>query len=188
MMAAIVCPSCHGNLNKIEHSSDGPTTVNYECVACKEVFPSRDNQPVLIYPKADMKRFEVIYSGGSSKRRHSLFRRAYDLFSYQIKTSGLGSAIKMVPTFFWGKLYNKAIIIISRISPQKKVECSCCGWEGLKFGIFWGTHESYNNFSCPNCDSHPRHRVLSLYIPEWIDISSANILHFAPESYLSGLF
>ena len=188
MTVKFVCPSCHGDINKSENSSDGGTTIIYQCVKCGEFYPTRDDTPVLVYPKPNMNLLEVMYSGGSVKRRRSFFLRAYELFRYRIKTSGWVVALRMVPSYAWAKLYNRVVIVFSNLFPRNMVECSCCGWKGLKFGIFWGTHRSLYNFACPNCGSHPRHRMLSLYIPKWIDVSSQNILHFAPEEFLDKLF
>jgi len=188
MTVKFVCPSCNGDLIQSDNTSDGITTVVYRCKNCRETYPTRDDTPVLIYPKPNMRLLEVMYSGGSAERRRSLVQRAYDLFCYRVKTSGWVVAIKMVPTYAWAKLYNRLIIIFSRLSSSNKVECSCCGWVGLKFGIFWSAYRSLYNFACPNCGSHPRHRMLSLYVPKWIDMSSPSILHFAPEEFLDKVF
>jgi SAM-dependent methyltransferase len=135
-----------------------------------------------------MQLLEVQYSGGSDERRQSLLKRAFDLLVYQYKTSGLFVATRMVPTYVWVKFYNKYIVLLSRLLTSTNVICSCCGWEGLKFGTFWGTSRSIKNFACPSCGSHPRHRFLSQYIPKFIDINSLHILHFAPEEFLEKVF
>ena len=188
MTVQFVCPACHGQLNIVEQNKNNEAHNCYVCSQCNIEYPERDKTPVLIYPQPDTKLLEIMYSGGSTKRRKSLFRRALDLFVYKIKTAGWHTAIRMVPTFIWAKIYNKTIILLSNATGSRKVECSCCGWHGIKFGVFWGTISSIYNFACPACGSHPRHRMLSLYIPQWIDVNSSKILHFAPEEFMEPLF
>lgn len=188
MTVQFICPACQGQLNSVEQNKkDGPHS-GYVCSQCNIEYPVRDKTPVLIYPQPDTKLLEIMYSGGSTKRRKSLFKRALDLFIYKIKTVGWFIAIKMIPTYVLAKIYNKSIILLSSITHSRKVECSCCGWQGINFGVFWGTIKSIFNFSCPACGSHPRHRMLSLYIPQWIDVNSSKILHFAPEEFLEPIF
>lgn len=188
MTVQFVCPACHGRLNSVERKESNYANISYVCSQCDVEYPVRDKTPVLIYPQPDTKLLEVMYSGGSSKRRKFFLRRAMDLFVYRVKTAGWYIAIRMVPTYIWSRLYNKSILLLSAVIPLRKVECSCCGWQGLKYGVFWGTLKSLYNFACPACGSHPRHRMLSLYIPQWIDINSPEILHFAPEEFLSPVF
>ena len=163
MADKFVCPSCRGRLNKSEQLTEGVTRIRYICESCKEAYPVRDTTPVLIYPKTDTQQFEVMYSGGTVARRRSLFRRAADLFIYKCKTSGISKALTMIPTYAWVKIYNKSIVKLSHYLRSENVRCSCCGWEGLKFGTFWGSSRSIRNFACPCCGSHPRHRFLSQY-------------------------
>lgn len=187
MSIQFVCPSCHGQLiNKSQKNNED--RYHYVCSHCQTKYSVRDKTPVLIYPQPDTKLLEIMYSGGSTKRRKSFFKRALDLFIYKIKVVGLYTAIIMVPTYIWAKIYNKFIILLSTSLSSQKVECSCCGWQGIKFGVFWGTSKRIYNFACPACGSHPRHRMLSLYIPQWIDINSSKILHFAPEEFLEPVF
>ena len=188
MTAKFVCPSCRGKLNRSGQPADYTTAAHYVCEECNESYPLRDDTPVLIYPKPNMQQLEVMYSGGSAERRHSLLKRAFDLFAYRIKTSGWIIAVRMVPTYIWVKSYNKLIVLFSSLLRERKVECSCCGWEGIKFGTFWSATRNIKNFACPSCGSHPRHRFLSKYIPELIDINSPDILHFAPEEFLDSVF
>ena len=185
MTVQFVCPACHRKLRSIEKLNNDRA---YTCSHCDNEYPVRDKTPVLIYPQHDSKLLEVMYSGGSTKRRKSFFKRALDLFIYRVKTVGWYIAIRMVPTYLWSRLYNKSILLLSTATHARMVECSCCGWMGIKFGVFWGTRKSIYNFSCPACSSAPRHRMLSLYIPQWIDVNSSKILHFAPEEFLEPIF
>lgn len=188
MSDKFVCPLCRGKLNGAEQSADNRIVIRYNCEKCNESYPVRDDTPVLVYPKTDIQLLEVMYSGGSTERRRSFLKRAFDLFVYSAKISGWFMAIRMVPTYFWVKLYNKLIVVFSSLLKIRNVECSTCGWQGIKFGTFWGTSRSIKNFACPNCGSHPRHRFLAQYIPKLIDINSPDILHFAPEEFLDSVF
>ena len=188
MSTEFVCPACHGKLNIAENSEVVEKGAGYICSDCGKAYPFRDETPVLIYPQPDTKALEIMYSGGSTKRRKSFIKRALDLFIYRIKTTGWRIAIRMVPTYLWSRLLNKSIVVLSAIFPIKRVECSCCGWQGIKYGAYWGTTSNIYNFACPSCGSHPRHRTLSLFVPKWIDINSHEILHFAPERYLQTTF
>jgi len=188
MTQRFVCPSCRGKLNRTEQPSDHKMAVYYICKKCNESYPFRDDTPVLVYPKPDMQLLEIMYSGGSTQRRRSFLKRAFDLFVYRKKISGWFSAIRMVPTYLWTRLYNKSIVVLSSLLKIKNVKCSTCGWQGIKYGTFWGASRNIKNFACPSCGSHPRHRFLAQYIPELIDINSPDILHFAPEEFLDSVF
>ena len=155
---------------------------------CNEKFLFRDKTPALIYPKPDLKLLEVMYSGGSKERRRSFLRRAFDLFTYRIKSFGLVPALTMIPRYLLSRIYNKFLLVFSNVFNGNSVECQCCGWHGFSFGIFWGASKNLYNFTCPNCGSHPRHRFLANYIPTLIDIDSPGTLHFAPEEFLDNVF
>lgn len=188
MTTQFVCPACRGQLNYAENKETRGVDASYTCLNCNIIYPTRDKTPSLIYPQPDTKNLEVMYSGGSTKRRKFFLKRALDLLVYRVKTAGWRIAFRMVPTYLWSRLCNKTIIILSAVSPIRKVKCSCCGWQGIKFGVYWGTLKNIHNFACPACGSHPRHRMLSQYIPQWVNLDSTEILHFAPERFLEVIF
>lgn len=188
MTVKYVCPACHGELRELTGKKQTNLLARYVCSTCGADYPFRNKTPVLIYPPDDLDFLEVIYSGGSEERRRSLIRRAYDLFSYQLHVTGWLSSIAMILRFIWAKTYNKGLVLISRWATLRRVECACCLWQGPKFGPFWGTSGTLWNFSCPDCGSHPRHRMLYMYLPNWIDIGARDILHFAPERFLNSIF
>ena len=183
-----VCPACKARLIKDKKETGGVEQDVYICQKCKEFFPFRDQTPNLIYPKPDLHKLEIMYSGGSHKRRKSLLKRAFDLFIYCGKSTGWLNAVMLVPTYIWSRIYNNLLLKISKLIDSKKVECSCCKWKGMKFGIFWGMTSRFNSFACPQCGSHPRHRFLAKYIPEYFDLTKDKILHFAPETFLEPIF
>lgn len=70
----------------------------------------------------------------------------------------------------------------------RTVQCPCCGWHQRAFRPWDPSDESDPNTVCARCGSQSRHRMLHLFLREYLrehDIHS--IAHFAPESYLSRL-
>src|SRR5262249_4212635 len=64
--------------------------------------------------------------------------------------------------------------------------CPCCDTE---FPAFLDWSPDYRNVVCPNCDSHPRHRVFWLSVQQSGLLHGKNLklLHFAPEGILRRL-
>jgi SAM-dependent methyltransferase len=71
-----------------------------------------------------------------------------------------------------------------------KVECPICNWKGKRFLDFdCGYGRIYKKCTCPICESHPRHRSFYIYLKEVIPKNKpVNVLHFAPEKFLTKLF
>jgi SAM-dependent methyltransferase len=64
------------------------------------------------------------------------------------------------------------------------VTCPCCGRECRHFMAVDGV----DNSRCPGCGSFPRHRLLWLWLEEWLATRGGEplrILHFAPEPGIS---
>lgn len=85
----------------------------------------------------------------------------------------------------------KAVIKVQsalvRDDTAKNYFCPCCGKSWVRFADWSST---YANTVCPNCDSQPRHRALSIYLDKYGNLTSGkyNFLHFAPESSLRQRF
>jgi SAM-dependent methyltransferase len=64
--------------------------------------------------------------------------------------------------------------------------CPCCQ---TKFSEFRDWSESYRNVECPNCLSHPRHRLFWLYLTRrgLLEGDGLRVLHFGPERTLRTL-
>ena len=84
-------------------------------------------------------------------------------------------------------LYYTYIPPLLNFRKESKVECPCCGWEGIEFlpnGV-----EIRKNARCPKCDSLERHRMYFLYLKNKIpNDQSISVLHFAPERIITRLF
>lgn len=80
-----------------------------------------------------------------------------------------------------GNLRNGAARLLLRGSG---VTCPCCGREYRHFMRVDGV----GNVRCPGCGSFPRHRLLWLWLEEWLGDRGGEpmrILHFAPEPGIS---
>lgn len=68
-----------------------------------------------------------------------------------------------------------------------KVVCPCCGWRGRQFDDYIEVGYSGRNIVCPQCESHPRHRYLSLWLAREFELEekSGVALIFAPEKALA---
>lgn len=68
-----------------------------------------------------------------------------------------------------------------------KVVCPCCGWRGRQFHDYIEIGYSGRNVVCPQCESHPRHRYLSLWLAREFELEEKNgvALIFAPEKALA---
>jgi SAM-dependent methyltransferase len=71
-----------------------------------------------------------------------------------------------------------------------KVACPCCGWEGRRFFDYHEVGYTTPNAACPQCDSHPRHRYLSLWLSKdfKLDDKSGTALVFAAEKALASVW
>lgn len=68
-----------------------------------------------------------------------------------------------------------------------KVICPCCGWQGRQFHDYIEAGYSVRKIVCPQCESHPRHRYLSLWLAREFELEekSGVALIFAPEKALA---
>ena len=67
-----------------------------------------------------------------------------------------------------------------------KVTCPCCGWEGRKFYDYLEVGCTARGVECPQCNSHPRHRLFAVWMKDGFDLQSktGKALVFAPERAL----
>lgn len=109
-----------------------------------------------------------------------------DWFSQQIKDHGVVKATRLLGRVALSrarvKLANKLFAL--------KVACPCCGWRGNKFYDYIEIGYRLRNAACPQCDSHPRHRQLSLWLSREFKVEekSGVALVFAPEKALSSFW
>jgi SAM-dependent methyltransferase len=68
-------------------------------------------------------------------------------------------------------------------------ECPCCGWSGHRFRDYLSIDYVYRDAECPGCSSHPRHRMLYLWLRDRFAFESRQGLAmiFAPEVCLMPL-
>jgi uncharacterized protein YbaR (Trm112 family) len=172
MMAKFVCPNCHDELEVT--CSNNSKSYKYKCKSCEAVYSTREGVPVLIYP---LLHTELSEKDKELTRRFKNFLlfRGIKLLLKRIAITGWIASFKLIPAYFLAKIYNYIIVTYSWIAKSKKVKCSCCGWQGLKFGTYWSVFETINDFECPKCTSHPRQRFLSKNINKLIDITSGDI-------------
>lgn len=78
-------------------------------------------------------------------------------------------------------------------SINKKVCCPICHWQGFKYLDFnCGFGNIYHDAECPSCLSHPRHRLVYLFIRHRFkklgnERNRKQVLHVAPEHSLEKL-
>ena len=67
-----------------------------------------------------------------------------------------------------------------------RVRCPCCGWEGYRFQDYVEPGYKMSGVICPQCESHPRHRALYLWLVRENILPQRNgqALIFAPEPAL----
>lgn len=72
----------------------------------------------------------------------------------------------------------------------KQFECPCCGWEGRRLFDYVEMGYEVRNASCPQCDSHSRHRTFFLWLRDCYQIEKkpGTALIFAPERALEPLW
>jgi SAM-dependent methyltransferase len=77
----------------------------------------------------------------------------------------------------------------NRLLPGR-VACPCCGWEGRRFYDYIEAGYTVANEACPRCDSHARHRALSLWLREELGARAwqGAALVCAPERALAPLW
>lgn len=102
-----------------------------------------------------------------------------DWYRSQRKDFGIPAATWL----FWRVVWRRARVVASNRLLSGRVECPCCGWQGRRFFDYIEMGYMVRNCACPSCDSHPRHRALSLWLKDEGQISqrTGTALVFAPE-------
>lgn len=79
--------------------------------------------------------------------------------------------------------------LANKILPRR-VRCPCCGWEGYRFKDYVEPGYKMSGVICPQCESHPRHRALYLWLVRGDILSqkSGRALIFAPEPALRSVW
>jgi SAM-dependent methyltransferase len=87
-----------------------------------------------------------------------------------------------VARYYGNKLSNVLIGPLNLVAPAR-CECPCCGWRGARFLNHVGYDEILENYVCPRCGSHARHRGLAIFLRQRLAAltGAATVLHFAPE-------
>jgi len=87
-----------------------------------------------------------------------------------------------VAGYYVRQLPNVLIRPLNLLAPAR-CECPCCGWRGARFLNHVGYDETLENYVCPRCGSHARHRGLAIFLRRMFAarIAPATVLHFAPE-------
>jgi SAM-dependent methyltransferase len=87
-----------------------------------------------------------------------------------------------VARYYANHLGNALIRPLNLVAPARS-ECTCCGWRGARFLNHVGYDEILENYVCPRCGSHARHRGLAIFLRRMFDARTApaTVLHFAPE-------
>src|SRR5436305_13363541 len=93
------------------------------------------------------------------------------------------------------RLLGRVALSRSRVKLANKmlpvtVACPCCGWQGRRFFDYFEIGYTVANAACPQCDSHPRHRYLSLWLSQEFKLEdrSGVALIFAPEKALASFW
>jgi SAM-dependent methyltransferase len=79
--------------------------------------------------------------------------------------------------------------LVNKLLPPR-VSCPCCDWEGRRFHHYIEAGLSSPDTECPQCNSHPRHRELYLWLTDEFHLAdkSGVGLIFAPERALNGVW
>jgi len=107
---------------------------------------------------------------------------------YRQKVSDFGflRATWALSRIAWGRAYVRACNAFL----AKRIECPCCGWQGRRLFDYVEIGYIARNVSCPQCDSHPRHRAFFLWLrdPYQLDQKTGTAVIFAPERALAPLW
>ena len=109
-----------------------------------------------------------------------------DWFSQQRKAHGMIAATRLLGRVARARVKVK---LANKLLPARVV-CPCCGWQGRRFYDFIELGYTVPNAACPQCDSHPRHRYLYLWLQQEFKLEdkSGVALVFAPEKALAPLW
>lgn len=90
----------------------------------------------------------------------------------------------------WRVVSHRAYFVTSNAILPQRVECPVCGWRGRRFLDFMEMGYRVPNCACPNCDSHPRHRALFLWLRDEYRIKerTGHAIIFAPERSLAPIW
>ena len=107
-------------------------------------------------------------------------------YRQNIRDFGLWPATSLLWRVIWGR----AVVKAGNALLPKRFECPCCGWEGRRLFDYVEMGYTARNASCPECDSHSRHRTFFLWLRDRYQIEKATgtALIFAPERALEPLW
>ena len=90
----------------------------------------------------------------------------------------------------WRVLWRRLYVVVCNKTLPARFKCPCCGWEGRRFFDYLEMGYGIPNCACPQCDSHPRHRALFLWLRDVFRIKDRRgvALVFAPERALRPLW
>jgi len=93
-------------------------------------------------------------------------------------------------SLLWRVVWGRAVVKASNALLTKRFECPCCGWQGRRLFDYVEMGYTARNASCPQCDSHSRHRTFFLWLRDSYKIEKATgtALIFAPERALEPLW
>ena len=93
-------------------------------------------------------------------------------------------------SLLWRVVWGRAVVKASNALLAKRFECPCCGWQGRRLFDYVEMGYTARNASCPQCDSHSRHRTFFLWLRDSYKIEKATgtALIFAPERALEPLW
>lgn len=107
----------------------------------------------------------------------------FSWYRQNAKDFGVLRATCLLGRVAWGRACVSAVNAL--LSAQ--LECPCCGWQGRRFFDYAEMGYTVRNASCPQCDSHSRHRMFFLWLRDQyqIDRRAGTAVIFAPERALA---
>jgi len=105
-------------------------------------------------------------------------------YSRNVAKYGLMAASRHAVRIYWHPRRDRVINSLL----QHRVECPCCGWTGRQFkDYYFFMGDSIPRIECPRCESHPRHRLLYLWLERAYRINDrkGRALLLAPEKALA---
>lgn len=107
-------------------------------------------------------------------------------YRQHVSDFGFWPATALLGRVVWGR----AVVTASNAWLPSRFECPCCGWEGRRLFDYVEMGYTVRNASCPQCDSHSRHRIFFLWLRDRYQIEKVTgaALIFAPERALAPLW
>ncbi len=107
-------------------------------------------------------------------------------YRQNVSDFGYGPATWLLWRVAWGR----AVVKTSNALLPERFECPCCGWAGRRLFDYVEMGYTVRNASCPQCDSHSRHRTFFLWLRDRYQIEKATgiAMIFAPERALEPLW